>query len=133
MNRDQRYEAAVAAMDDAFGLGKDRAHEIIRTTESACRIYDCAIIALMSTIEGDDHAKQQHLSMREQLKVAIGHLEHMSAWIGNHQPGSHARASTYSFEALGEDMPNIRAAAGLDAQPRKQILAIAGLKEGDEA
>lgn len=40
------------------------------------------------------------------LKSAVAHLEHMAAWIGRDNRG-------YSFEALGEDMPDIRAALQL--------------------
>lgn len=39
------------------------------------------------------------------LTLAIGHIEHMAAWITKQSVG-------YSFESLGEDMPGIRAAAG---------------------
>lgn len=42
---------------------------------------------------------------RAALKLAIGHIEHMAAWIGK-QPAS------YSFEALGEDMPSMKSALG---------------------
>lgn len=41
--------------------------------------------------------------MREALKAALGHIEHMSAWIAGRNAG-------YSFESLGEDMPGMRAA-----------------------
>jgi hypothetical protein len=37
------------------------------------------------------------------LKLAISHIEHMAAFISKQNAG-------YSFEALGEDMPGIRAA-----------------------
>lgn len=40
---------------------------------------------------------------RRALETAIQHIEHMSAWITKQNAG-------YSFESLGEDMPNIRAA-----------------------
>lgn len=43
-------------------------------------------------------------AVRSALKTAIGHIEHMSAWIALRNAG-------YSFEALGEDMPGIYAAA----------------------
>lgn len=42
---------------------------------------------------------------RQALKTAIGHLDHMAAWITAQKAG-------YSFESLGEDMPGIRAAMG---------------------
>lgn len=42
--------------------------------------------------------------MSDALKAAIGHIEHMAAWIAKQNAG-------YSFESLGEDMPGIRAAA----------------------
>lgn len=37
------------------------------------------------------------------LELAIEHIEHMAAFIGSKQLG-------YSFEALGEDMPGMKAA-----------------------
>lgn len=37
------------------------------------------------------------------LQKAIGHIEHMAAWISAQNAG-------YSFESLGEDMPGIRIA-----------------------
>lgn len=39
------------------------------------------------------------------LNTAVGHIEHMAAFLGGLNAG-------YSFESLGEDMPNIRAALG---------------------
>lgn len=44
--------------------------------------------------------------MRDALKTAISHIEHMAAWIEKQNAG-------YSFESLGEDMPGIRAAVNL--------------------
>lgn len=44
--------------------------------------------------------------LKDALKTAIGHIEHMAAWIT-------ARNAGYSFESLGEDMPGIRAAIDL--------------------
>lgn len=43
------------------------------------------------------------MSIRIALKAAIGHLEHMAAWITAENDG-------YSFEGLCEDMPGIKAA-----------------------
>lgn len=37
------------------------------------------------------------------LRIAVSHIEHMAAWIGEQNAG-------YSFESLGEDMPGIRGA-----------------------
>lgn len=48
--------------------------------------------------------------VREALKCAIDHIEHMAAWIGANNRG-------YSFEALGEDMPDIRAALSRADKP----------------
>lgn len=50
----------------------------------------------------------------EGLKLAISHIEHMAAWIGSTNRGE-ARG-LYSFEALGEDMPSIKAALATPAQ-----------------
>lgn len=44
--------------------------------------------------------------LREALRTAVGHIEHMAAWIA-------ARPAGYSFEGLGEDMPTIYAAAAM--------------------
>jgi hypothetical protein len=44
-----------------------------------------------------------HDDLVAHLHCAIGHIEHMAAWIGEQRAG-------YSFESLGEDMPDIRAA-----------------------
>lgn len=43
------------------------------------------------------------LTTQQALKLALAHIEHMSAWIAAQKAG-------YSFESLGEDMPGIRAA-----------------------
>lgn len=45
---------------------------------------------------------------RTALKSAINHIEHMAAWFSNKGTG-------YSFEALGEDMPGIKAALAATA------------------
>lgn len=42
-------------------------------------------------------------SAGDALRTAIGHIEHMAAWIGKQNAG-------YSFESLSEDMPGIREA-----------------------
>lgn len=53
-------------------------------------------------------------SMRDALKLAIGHIEHMAAWISARNSNiAYEGASTYSFEALQEDMPGIKAAVEL--------------------
>lgn len=44
------------------------------------------------------------------LKLAVGHIEHMSQWIGESNKSAKWSNEIYSFEALGEDMPDIRAA-----------------------
>lgn len=41
--------------------------------------------------------------LRRALATAIGHIDHMGAWIAKQNAG-------YSFESLGEDMQAIRAA-----------------------
>lgn len=52
--------------------------------------------------------------MREALKLAIGHIEHMAAWISARNSNiAYEGAATYSFESLGEDMPGIKAAVDL--------------------
>lgn len=49
----------------------------------------------------------------EALKVAIGHIEHMAAWI------TATKINTYSFESLGEDMPWLREALTTSAPKGK--------------
>ena len=51
-------------------------------------------------------------SLIKALELAVSHIEHMAAWIGEQRRG-------YSFESLGEDMPGIKAAlsASTDAAP----------------
>lgn len=39
--------------------------------------------------------------LRARLQTAVGHIEHMAAWITQQNAG-------YSFESLGEDMPGLR-------------------------
>lgn len=38
-------------MDEAFGLGRDQAHQLIRTNAGAKRVYDCAINAIARVLE----------------------------------------------------------------------------------
>jgi len=52
-----------------------------------------------------------HDDLVAHLHCAIGHIEHMAAWIGEQRAG-------YSFEPLGEDMPDMRAA--LKARAKEQ-------------
>lgn len=51
-------------------------------------------------------------SLIKALELAVSHIEHMAAWIGEQRRG-------YSFESLGEDMPGIKAAlsASTNAAP----------------
>lgn len=57
-------------------------------------------------------------TLRDALKTAIGHIEHMSAWIALRNAG-------YSFESLGEDMPGMKnALSSLEA--RNEIPALHG-------
>lgn len=42
------------------------------------------------------------------LKIAVGHIEHMAAWITAMNGKQPTTATIYSFESLGEDMPTIR-------------------------
>ena len=45
----------------------------------------------------------ERANLRKVLRAALGHIEHMAAWIGKQNRG-------YSFESLGEDIDLIRAA-----------------------
>lgn len=52
----------------------------------------------------------QRPDLRRVLSAAIGHIEHMAAWIGRQNKG-------YSFESIGEDIGDIRAALEELGQP----------------
>lgn len=52
---------------------------------------------------------ERSLELQKALGLAIGHIEHMAAWITERNKGG-PLVSTYSFESLGEDMPGIKAA-----------------------
>lgn len=55
------------------------------------------------------------MTSHDALKLAIQHIEHMAAFIGEQKTG-------YSFESLGEDMPGIREAlAQSEGESRKAI------------
>lgn len=46
-------------------------------------------------------ARKERDEARAHLRTAVRHIDHMAAWIS-------ARNAGYSFEGLGEDMPDIR-------------------------
>ena len=46
----------------------------------------------------------QSSHLRSVIRMALGHIDHMAAWIGKQNAG-------YSFEGLGEDIDTIRSAA----------------------
>jgi hypothetical protein len=54
--------------------------------------------------------------VREALKTAIDHIEHMSAWIALRNAG-------YSFESLGEDMPGMKNALS-SQEARNEVPAL---------
>lgn len=58
-----------------------------------------------------DHLPSAHsgdAALVEALRCAVGHIEHMAAWIGERNREG-TRMTTYSFESLGEDMSGIKA------------------------
>lgn len=66
--------------------------------------------------EMGDRAEQEilrSLGLERELAKAIGHIEHMAAWITKMNSDYHV--GTYSFEGLGEDMPGFKAACHLAA------------------
>jgi hypothetical protein len=72
--------------------------------ELAAVAADPVVEEILETFPGAeivDVRRDQHV--REALRTAISHLEHMAVWITQQNAG-------YSFEALGEDMPGLRAA-----------------------
>ena len=54
-------------------------------------------------LEANNRYLEQSRQALRALKIAVGHLEHMAAFIGRQGAG-------YSFEGLGEDMGAIKAA-----------------------
>lgn len=52
--------------------------------------------------ERNEKAAAELAKAHEALKIALQHIEHMGNWIFAHNAG-------YSFEALNEDLPGIRA------------------------
>lgn len=57
-----------------------------------------------------DLIKSQHGQLRKALNLAVDHIEHMAGAFSNKGTG-------YSFEALGEDLPGIKAALATEGQP----------------
>lgn len=53
--------------------------------------------------------------VREALELAIQHLAHLAAWVSRKQTGG--LIGSYSFEALGEDMPRIKSALSAPVAP----------------
>jgi hypothetical protein len=45
------------------------------------------------------------------LHIALGHIEHMAAWIADTNKRAKWSSGIYSFESLGEDMPALTMAA----------------------
>lgn len=74
-------------------------------------------------IDGGDKAREALATLRavqersvgdgrqaQALKVAVSHIEHMAAWITKRTAGYvPLEQRSYSFESLGEDMPEIKA------------------------
>jgi len=58
---------------------------------------------LIALTERAERAEALAAKKENALKVAIGHIDHMAAWIGKNNSG-------YSFEALNEDIDGIRSA-----------------------
>ena len=50
---------AARAMDEAFGMGINEAHDILRENAGAKRIYDCAMIAI-SALSSSATAEDEH-------------------------------------------------------------------------
>jgi len=93
--RDEMNAAAQDALATWLALPEDQRSEerpwIQGFNAGWEQAWDCRLAA------EDDEA------LRKALRTAIGHIEHMAAWISKQKAG-------YSFASLGEDMPDIRAA-----------------------
>lgn len=63
--------------------------------------FQCAPFALVPSLRAAAQRIEERAEMLAALKAAVGHLDHMAAWIGKQNAG-------YSFESLGEDMPGMR-------------------------
>ena len=71
------------------------------------------------------------MTATEALRIAIGHIEHMAAFIT--EANSDYHCGTYSFEGLGEDMPGIRVALALALPDGKAVAWREALEKSNEA
>lgn len=71
-------------------------------------LFDEAALAPYVEMQANAHLIATAPELLQQLRIAVGHIDHMAAWISRINAGE-ARG-TYSFESLGEDIEDIRAA-----------------------
>lgn len=88
--------------ENAVRLLKER-DEAVRAEEKQWRLRRDAEGSRDAAYAAADSNKLHRDHLRRELKVAIAHIEHMAAFISNQRLG-------YSFESLGEDMPEIKSA-----------------------
>ena len=83
------------------GFDRDWANDVIAQGDKGDDDVQSARISDLLRFNNEFEAQAR--AARAALKIAIGHIEHMSAWIEKQNAG-------YSFESIGEDMPGLRAA-----------------------
>jgi hypothetical protein len=92
---------AINFRDDEWGdADEDAAQQIVERLLSS---WNRAAVSEEITFEIAARLLKERDHARAALKSAVDHIEHMAAWFSN-------RGTGYSFEALGEDMPGIKAA-----------------------
>lgn len=106
MSREDKTAGAVELIERLTSWPHGAPQDDYRVTSVKALMYSAA--------EALTDAQQSDARVREALKTAVEHLEHMAAWISS---GSEAHPG-YSFEALGEDMPGIKAALASLTAPK---------------
>lgn len=86
----------------------DKEIDEIESSFAVVCVYDQAVSKshltnLCAAARDRNRLEAENAKLREVLKLAVVHIEHMAKWIGQHQHG-------YSFESLGEDGAAIYAA-----------------------
>lgn len=126
---DQAYIHAHATMDRHFGLGVEQAHEILRRSPEAKRIYDCAVNALVEAQQGGPFVTLEQAKKIVEAR-SNGGLEGTSASKG----GRAWIEGEWCLAELEGLCVMLRHEAGAAAEGAVEVLAIwKGMEETDEA
>lgn len=90
-------------------IAEDDLADALHTVDVAqSTMRDIATELRQGMAKASDHGALMPISaqanLRQTIRTALGHIEHMAAWIGQQNAG-------YSFESLGEDIEAIRSAS----------------------